>query len=458
MKRKGDFKGSTPSTPGQLLRAWRERVAELSQTDVGVWFAATGAAVSNWESDSRRTQPDDYRLQKLDDEFGAGGAFIDLTRCLGTPRGLPPRTNWDLNFQPGGGAVWVWLRPGVGVRRLDAILKWGPATMTLKRRCSADGMFVTSPASISNPPLRVTLSQPGWVDYGRGHIPKQLGYEVISGIPHVRLDIGSVTTRLFWSSYQRLRGMLAGTGGRQASVDDSLILLDSVFEQLPLDRTELDLRRDHRSPIGAKLLTGQEMRQLRESRALRISDVVGMATAMDKQAPVSWQQVDSLEHGGQPRVGRLRSRLDVIYRGNGFACCERVDVVSEGIPQGGIAHYEVSFPNYWVGPVWLTALPRGTSDLRAIGLLWGPWRSKVDLQQETTLTFRCAEPGAPHLNAYLPKEWGLEAGIGVRPDAVDINDVWSAADADSARGIYEEMRRVYLGAVGGTRTGAYEIR
>ena len=161
-----------------LLETWRLKVARMTQATASRAMSGAGsitsAAISQWESGLRDV--DDLWLSRLDTCYKAGGALYDVARAIDSPSGLNARLEWFHNFVGGSGPVWAWLRPQSEATHLAATLYWGPLRLRLqRRRCGRDGVMVVAPASIPNPPARVELDKPGWVDFGRGRIPRVLG-------------------------------------------------------------------------------------------------------------------------------------------------------------------------------------------------------------------------------------------------------------------------------------------
>ena len=137
--------------PG-LLRTWRRQVAGLSQAKVVVDLSITKPALSMWEN-GRRT-PDLASLEALDLAYGAEGALVDLALALNTPDALPARTTWAHSPQGPSTPRWAWLRPRPGRSSIEARLLWGAFAFDCSGPCSPHGLFVTSPISMPNPPVR----------------------------------------------------------------------------------------------------------------------------------------------------------------------------------------------------------------------------------------------------------------------------------------------------------------
>ena len=159
-----------------LLRTWRTKVAGMTQQEVARAVFVQKSVVSMWENAERGLSFE--HLDALDRCYGAGGALAGTALVMGTPAGLPARTTWVHNPTAPSGAIWVWCRPPHGRRRISWRVGWGAGTAEGSSSCDEMGVFVTPAVSRPDPPVRIELSEPGWVDFGRGVIPTDLGLPV----------------------------------------------------------------------------------------------------------------------------------------------------------------------------------------------------------------------------------------------------------------------------------------
>jgi hypothetical protein len=88
--------------------------------------------------------------------------------------------------------------------------------------------------------------------------------------------------------------------------------------------------------------------------------------------------------------------------------------------------YTVTFPQFWIGHIWLQPRGRQPNDTCTIELVWWPWQRTQRLRSGTVVTTRKATNTAdtPDLQIILPPGWDLTTGLGVVPTALDINVGW----------------------------------
>jgi hypothetical protein len=428
-----------PFTVGELLAAWRTRVAHLSQDQVAAWFGFSGEAVSQWESGTRlmqnnsqsdddRDDIDENRLDRLDRNFGANGVFERLARAIGSPHGLPPRKRWNYNFPKGWSPIWIWIRPKPKSDSVDAELRWGPLRMLVHEKCGPGGIMVTVPASVSNPALIVLSEKPGWVDFGTGIIRPELGYPLIPASTQI-------FARAFPHSIVQVKELL-GISAPRTSLQEDQLPSDEVAE-----------------------FSGNDLRRLRLSRLLTQRDVAKLVTELGanesvNNEPVNESQILRLESDGGIRPRGVRSRLDMVYEADGHSCCEEYPwTSSEQRSERNVFTHSVKFPAYWRGPVWLMFRgPDGASRCSAT-LQWGPWSRTVEVESGAVLTTRKARSEAPVLHVTLPPSWTLRPGMGVHRLATDINNGWFFNRPDgqhpkkslqAAKPVWDEIHGAYV--------------
>ena len=413
-----------------------------------------------WETGRRRV--DHKTIDLLDDCYRAGGALHDLAWAIGTPSGLDSRLTWYHNFTGPSGPVWVWLRPQEGHRQVAATLYWGPARVHVRRQAGVRGIIVIAPASIANPPVRVELREFGWADFGRGPVPKDLGIPRVHAIRHARAyKVWSNRRNVDTDKVERF----AAT--RQAQVMDALRLLDVDAEVDDAALKEIndlnlhtfsDVSKEISSSVGHGTLgfTGEGFRRLRHARGLSEQEAATLATKLMTSEPVDDNTIHRLETGASPRSMHVKARLDVLYGADGLACCEAITLRHLGRRtwnanfaghwEGPVTSnvLELSFPPYWVGPIWITVVAReGRADSANVLLRWDPWQKPLRVRSGSTITTRCAGGDNAPLLLDLPEGWGAAAGVGVAPLAIDVQEGWSAIDKSRAEAIFDQMKSVW---------------
>jgi len=370
-----------------LLRTWRAEVAALPASDVAASLGVGRSAVANWESGLRSPAPE--VLVALDALYGAGGALVDLAGALGSPGGLDARAEWWHNYNAAGGPVWAWARCETASMRLQ--LRWGPLSLRVERRCDHRGMIVTVPASVANPPVRAEIDPPGWVDFGQGRIPRQLGIPRVNALAHVHL--ADPADHALWIIASRLRPALDGDGRWLDKLKALLGLRDDLIDEAltqagpPVAVTDLTDRTLSPSRDAPYVWNGARYRRLREARGLSQLDAAKQAGALTPASGVTDDQIALLEAGGHPRIPDLAARLDVIYGADGHSLCQALSTTATG--EGTIA---ISPPPWWTGPIWLVPSADDTTVPGQIVLRWPPWQQQLRLHPGTALTTRKA-PG-----------------------------------------------------------------
>ncbi|XVV10834.1 hypothetical protein ACQP2X_39250 [Actinoplanes sp. CA-131856] len=127
----------------------------------------------------------------------------------------------------------------------------------------------------------------------------------------------------------------------------------------------------------------------------------------------------------------MLARLDTVYHADGRLGIDRV--FDSRTRQPDRKHgFEVIFPRFWVGPIWLQVRGPDPTAETTIDLVWGPWRRRQRVRSGTVITTRKATTDAPELAVKVPTDWGFAAGLGAVPTAVDINKGWFPVSAKAA--------------------------
>src|SRR4029453_18822623 len=171
-----------------------------------------------------------------------------------------------------------------------------------------NGVFVTSPVSMPNPAVWVRLAQAGWVDFGRGEIPDQLGVPVVSALAAAEVAGGGHSAAGLVAPHivDRFTGDPAFAEAVLRFFSDREDLVRQVFstrqgwDRLTLVTASAPEARS--SPGGAPLPAPTDPRRLREARGLSQADAAQLVTKLLPEHPVSGDQIRSAENGGRPRT------------------------------------------------------------------------------------------------------------------------------------------------------------
>jgi len=413
------------ASQARLLRVWRTEIAGWTQAEVAEYLSenvaeypsTNKATISMWEHARRGLTFE--ALYALDDCYEAGGALADMAQALGTPFGLPARRSWVRYPSGAYGTGWALLRPADGRRRIDARFAWGPLSFRIAEPCGEEGILLQLPISAPDVVIAVRLDEPGWVDYGRGLAPHELGIPVhdVPGSPVLALD-GPVPSGL----------VSAGLADRFERDDDFAAAVLELFEARPelarqaiaagpdsgAEREVLVVNQPH-SDSTAPRFTGKQYRTLRNGRCFTLSDTATYATALLPDEPVSADRIRRFERGAKPQAKQLRARLDRVYDAGGHTCNESTGVTSYRSP------FTVTFPRYWIGPVWFAFnADRDASAHIAIQRRGVRQRLRVVSGASVTSTRVTVDDNEP-FTIECPYGWRVTAGLGARPTAPELH-------------------------------------
>lgn len=423
------MRDNIPPLRARILRAWRH-YENLSVSELAARTRMGTSTLSMLEHGSRGRRPaasldtvrSIARSLELSDDHTA--ALIDLWTAADSVKALPPRVSWAHNFPGSKGPAWVWLRPA-SHGSTTAQLRWGmPLAKLVASGKQPSGALVQFPASVPAPAFDVTLSQPGWADFGRGVVPPDVAQEL--GIRPLNARDLSAAHHEWWSM-----DWVADWGegvpvGHWRSDGAAQPQRDSRPAAGPL-YAEPD--RDSRGILVSQcLMTPQQAQRLREARGLGREAAAAAATELTESSPITARMILTIEsHRRARHEGTVLARLDTVYRADGRLGIERTfisepsDDHSEGI--------DVSFPDFWWGPVWLQfvrprlAGPAATEPVCA-ELAWGLGGSEQLVRPGAVLSMRNARPGAGPLRIRVPSGWVVAAGTGAVPGAHDIRHDW----------------------------------
>ena len=406
-----------------------------------------------WENGRRRPGIDE--VEALDHLYRAHGALVDLALALGTPCGLPPRHTWAHNPQGPSGPHWAWLRPRPHAGRVVAVLRWAAFGVHWAEACDDRGLIVTTPVSMPNPAVWVHLREPGWVDFGRGEIPPQLGVPMLDALARAQVAGGGhspaglvapwIVDR-FISDRHFAERVLGFFGSRP----DLVRQVFSTTEGWNRVTRLVSPRADPTDPHDP--FSGAAYRRLREARSLSQHDAARLATELLPDEPVTDDQLRLLERGGNPRRALLRSRLDAVYRADGFTCMEEVEARQENRPRGPQVPFTFDFPSFWIGPVWITVHPARRSPEGNALLVWDEQHKELFLGGPNTVTCRRPTRDSGPLLVFCPSGWNVTAGLGSDPLAWDVNHGWQRDGMPAEAGREQhDVDEVFLSWFGRTK-------
>lgn len=438
---------------GEVLRAWRE-YAGVSNAQLAHDLPASPASISMWESGERAARASS-RLPQISAISKALGLPEDQAMALegmwssaGTVTVVPPRTRWAHNFQEPPTSAWAWVRPyGVGEYAMAALQVtnwWGEALQgSRKFTCGPSGVFLLYAATVTNPPLEVSLETAGWVDFGRGRIP----VDVAASLGAVVIDAREIITfsmpvdpplapehrREAHGTLRKARDVALALGLGWRIFTPHLGMIKPQHATHSLDGSSLQPSASPGETVTDSegrverhaLMSAAQLRALREGRGLSREQVVAKINALlDPRNPVTTHSIETIEAAGKfPDVPALLAALDHVYACDGRLGLDRIfDSIAERPGPGN--RYAIRFPAYYVGPVWVQATGRDANDIGVVDLTWGAWRRRQRVRSAMLLTTRKARPDSVPLNVAVPRGWRVVAGTGAAPTAADINHGW----------------------------------
>lgn len=415
-------------TPAVVLRRWRSMVLGLSQEDGARKLRVSRPHLANMESGARSVPRDSWG--DLDKAYEAGGLLESLLRASAVTS-LPPRHLWSHPYDHEPRRVWMWLR--AVAPNTPARITWGPMSLSIGALPHPEGLIVTSPTSWENPQAEVHFDPGtglGWAGFGSGVVPEQFGVDQLDGAAAVSSppwEYSSLVRRL----QTALKGLgkldwdwseITGLASYFKIREDAIPHLSSV---MPGD-SPLRVAGDHPllpaagSPEVRLILPG-ELKRLREDAGWKIAELARHASQLEHApAPVSEDDVRGAEAGRTSRHEYLLAMIDRTLGLDGRSCL--APVPPKGRNRGTIT---VSFPAFWIGPVYLQFVSRQPERRqRRMTLTWGPWRRRLDVSPGAVVTTRRSTLDAPPLRVDLPPGWTVLAGLGWPPGAHDVGEGW----------------------------------
>jgi hypothetical protein len=473
------WRKTTPWSADEIANALSERFPDSRFSEQAVWSwerppERRVGQHSRQRGGEREPRYAELVLGALDDIYGAKGALDGLASTLETPIGLPSMATWWHNYPAESGPVWTWIRPQAS-KRVNAVFVWGPARLSLNRPCPASGIILSCPLSTDNPPLRVDFSGGrGWVDFGIGIVPPSLGIPVINALRLIRpADVNRLLRLNRATASGDIRQWL---GKRPYLVGPLRWITEHEPEAVDERRGFTDLREAATSSIEEDCFhfTGPQLRSLRNARRMPRGAVARRASELgrlDKVSNEDERSDDFNEHhlsriestGRAGRARYIRARLDTTYRADGLTFrervreCELVETKSEFRADDGTSlprTYDVTFPSFWIGPVWLHFSADRSSGAEAlVEMEWPPWRRSLMVKPGTTVWTRRSKPDDNHLTIRLKTGWFVVVGMGrylpVSDDRniSDINGDWVALGNSGTDAIFRQMLPVYEQAI-----------
>lgn len=430
----------TDELAGQVLRAWRE-YSGCSGAQVARALGFVPAAITNWEKGDRGRRPAAFvdMVEKYARALGLGShefdALVGLWRAAGSTRVAQPRAEWAHNYAGPSGPVWAWVRSRSD-HRFAGTAQWGPFQTPLEVPASGEGVIIQAPTSVPNPPFTITLSEPGWADFGEGYVPEQVAMRL--GVTYLRAStfIGpQMVYPLSDPDYRHLQPTIREAAQLATRLGLRWVLGHNRSPRHALDGGEVEATLspgatifDELGLVSQLLVSPASAQEIREARGMSRAAAAERASHYEPQNRITANMIEALEYSGRiPSPPRVLARLDTVYQMDGrFGVDRTFHFVTHGVGSGGI--HSVNFSSYWRGPVWVQARNDDPLAICAVELNWGPWRRRQRLQSGGVLTTRKATTDAPPLRVRVPSGWRIVAGLGAIPTALDVNQGWYPHD------------------------------
>ncbi|MFV0258679.1 MAG: helix-turn-helix domain-containing protein [Acidimicrobiales bacterium] len=414
-------------SPGDIVRWWRTQVLGVSQKQAAARLSTGPTALSNWEAGTRDIS---IGLDRLDEELGGDGVLSGLLWAYGTCEGLDADTIWTNVFPGPSRPVWMWIRNTEPTIRLES--EWGLFRLEADVELPPNGLFVTLGGSVSESPIVVKMSQPGWADFGEGALPQDIPGALV--VDAIDLAQPSTAAGMFMDMFsavmaERIRHEATSSGHTvDGSPGDQLF---SRFDSRPT-------RRPHpwpELPTESAPSSRTRFDQLRRARRLSLTATV-VRLADQTGIRIGRDTLRRFETGrGRPLDQLLPVGLDHVLGGMGLLAHQ---VIRSSRGPGVIW-----FPHFWRSPIWLEF--DGPPD-DAVELHWGGWQRRLVVGPPTLVVSHYCEPSsALRIVAGTDTRWS--AGVGRRPGALPINHGWVPSSVDDAREATERTSNALLDAL-----------
>lgn len=401
---------------GDIIRWWRSEVAGLTQRDLADRIGRAPSAISAWESS--HTHPS-VSLAALDTAMGADGALASLLWSAKTPQELAPRRTWTHIAREPRTTTWIWLRSQPGA---DIEIEWEWGISSVRAVLSPDvyGVILTVPLHMPEQPLVVHLSPPGWVDFGRGELPRRP--------PGIRvIDARTLVTPVAYDSVA-LGDLLPGSTLTPDALPAPILTEGHPARRLlsfAIRATRLSGRR-HPEPVPP-LLTPRPvgtdpMAAFRRARGLSYRSL-SERLARELGVTASADTLRRLEQGlAQARDQRLEGAVDQVLGADGRLCSGEIRRAVHGPGT-------VQFPPFWSGPVWLE-FPH-VDGPTPVALRWGGWQKDLRLTGPSAVRTHCVTPQEP-LRVDISRRSRWSAGLGWWDEAHPVDRNWIPTTAERA--------------------------
>jgi hypothetical protein len=311
--------------------------------------------------------------------------------------------------------------------------RWAAFAYDCDEACDDRGIFCVAPTSMANPALWVELPEPGWVDFGEGVLPPQLGLRTIEAMSVARVvgdghsPAGLVAPQIvdrFLDDPGFAADVLEFLGGSPDVVRDVFSAREGWGQ---IDDLTAGGRASAPGEGAGPSFSGRQFRQLRAGRGLSQPDAAELATELlvddrDRRGrvrKVTVEHIRSVESDRRTRPRHLRSRLDSVYRADGRTGIEAVAAEPGGPP------FVFAFPRFWVGPVWFTFASGDDRDA-AVRIDASPSYKRMRVADGVSVTCRRPAVDSPPFVITCPEGWHVTGGMGLLAGAADINVGWHA--------------------------------
>jgi hypothetical protein len=427
----------------QAVRSWERPPQVVSDT--------LGRHPKGGEREPRHA---DAVLNALDDIYKTRGALTELARSLATPSALPAQRDWWHNYTRRLNPIWGWIRPEDG-NQVDVEVEWGPVRFRFTRSCNPWGVILTCPACTHNPPIRLSFYKgKGWVDFGIGVVPSRLGRPPsasrvgrrpkglspgeIPVVQTLKLIRPAGIVRLFTLNQGQKSQVLEQWVRTQPGVRTALDFFIRHDPKEPADhRGFTDLRSEptFSLPSDALYFSSDQWIALRKARRMSRNAVVAKVLSLDQPKGIDsaskgelakWEDDllrRGIEAGRRPALPHIGARLDTIYDAGGVTFREKVHsrpapphppftpmLLSNAVPL--TRTYEVIFPQFWIGPVWVHFSNASRQGDAFVEMHWAPWARALRVKPGTTVWTRRSLPDTNSLLVRVQAGWTVTAGMG----------------------------------------------
>jgi transcriptional regulator with XRE-family HTH domain len=409
-------------------------VVGVSQQRLAERLAVQPSAVSNWEGGAREISVD-YRL--IDAALGAEGVLAELLWAFGTVKGLDPRQSWTKIYPGESSPVWAWFRSPSPSLQLEG--EWGVARIDHELQLGSNGLFMTLGASVADSPLVIQLSEPGWVDFGRGELPYQVADAPI--VPAAELARRSTASGTFMQLFVgNIFSKLSARPWSREVASFALVAPKTIASFLSGYSRSSEV--EHQGtwpplPDGIESVDRMRFARLRRARGLSLVETAHRL-ASTTGIEVGKDTLRRFETGvGQPHSPLLPVALDHVLGASGHLG------IAEIRSDRGSGSARV--PPYWYGPIWI-ALDGPGQEVR-FKLRFGDWYRQVRGHLPMLVTIQSWAPESPlRISADSSVTWTV--GLGRRVGAVSLDQDWVPASIGAAQRALWETEQALMRAFG----------